>query len=127
MTTDPAAAQATGQTLPIYGRDTGQIPRTGEIFAPGMARALNGIDPALGLSTEGQPLGPGLADMLAARVGGDDKPERHRQAKAGHFAQVGPLAPEQGAVFLTAFIEQVNTFCHGASSGLLSLGWPRRV
>jgi indolepyruvate ferredoxin oxidoreductase alpha subunit len=48
-----ASAQASGLTLPIYGRDTGHIPRTGEIFAPGIARALNRPMPHLSLPTEG--------------------------------------------------------------------------
>jgi len=36
-----AAAQAAGLTLPIYGRDTGHVPRAGELFAPHIAAALN--------------------------------------------------------------------------------------
>jgi len=35
-----AAAQRAGLTLPIYGRDTGHVPRTGELFAPHIATAL---------------------------------------------------------------------------------------
>lgn len=48
-----ATAQAAGQTLPIYGRDTGHIPREGELFAPQIARTLNKLCPQLALSTEG--------------------------------------------------------------------------
>jgi indolepyruvate ferredoxin oxidoreductase alpha subunit len=35
-----AAAQSAGLTLPIYGRDTGHVPRAGELFAPHIAAAL---------------------------------------------------------------------------------------
>jgi indolepyruvate ferredoxin oxidoreductase alpha subunit len=35
-----AAAQSAGLTLPIYGRDTGHVPRVGELFAPHIAAAL---------------------------------------------------------------------------------------
>ncbi|UCC63945.1 MAG: hypothetical protein JSV36_02470 [Anaerolineae bacterium] len=41
-----AAAQRAGLALPIYGRDTGHVPRAGELFAPHIAEALKG---ALGL------------------------------------------------------------------------------
>ncbi|MEE9616622.1 MAG: thiamine pyrophosphate-dependent enzyme [Anaerolineae bacterium] len=36
-----AAAQGAGLTLPIYGRDTGHVPRAGELFASHIAAALN--------------------------------------------------------------------------------------
>jgi indolepyruvate ferredoxin oxidoreductase alpha subunit len=35
-----AVAQSAGLTLPIYGRDTGHVPRAGELFAPHIADAL---------------------------------------------------------------------------------------
>jgi indolepyruvate ferredoxin oxidoreductase alpha subunit len=46
-------AQAAGQTLPIYGRDTEHIPREGELFAPQIAQTLNKLCPQLALPTEG--------------------------------------------------------------------------
>jgi indolepyruvate ferredoxin oxidoreductase alpha subunit len=49
-----ATAQAAGLTLPIYGRDTGHIPRTSELFAPHIAVALNELHPQLALPTEGE-------------------------------------------------------------------------
>jgi indolepyruvate ferredoxin oxidoreductase alpha subunit len=49
-----ATAQGAGLTLPIYGRDTGHVPRTGELFAPHIAAALNELVPQLALSTEGE-------------------------------------------------------------------------
>ena len=36
-----AAAQVAGLTLPIYGRDTGHVPRAGELFGPQIADALD--------------------------------------------------------------------------------------
>jgi indolepyruvate ferredoxin oxidoreductase alpha subunit len=48
-----ATAQAARLPLPIYGRDTGQIAREGELFAPQIAQALNKLCPELNLSTEG--------------------------------------------------------------------------
>ena len=36
-----AAAHRAGLTLPIYGRDTGHVPRAGELFAPHVAAALS--------------------------------------------------------------------------------------
>ncbi len=49
-----AAAQEARLTLPIYGRDTGHIPRAGELFSPHIAAALNRFLPHLALSTEGE-------------------------------------------------------------------------
>ena len=49
-----AIAQEAGLTLPIYGRDTGHVPRAGELFAPHIADALNRFLPSLALSTEGE-------------------------------------------------------------------------
>ncbi len=49
-----AAAQAGRLTLPIYGRDTGHVPRAGELFAPDLAAALNQIHPSLSLHGEGE-------------------------------------------------------------------------
>jgi len=49
-----AAAQAAGLTLPICGRDTGHVPRAGELFAPHVADALNHFVPQLGLPTGGE-------------------------------------------------------------------------
>ena len=49
-----AIAQKVGLTLPIYGRDTGHVPRAGELFAPHIADALNRFLPSLALSTEGE-------------------------------------------------------------------------
>ncbi len=49
-----AIAQGAGLVLPIYGRDTGHISRTGELFAPHIAAVLNELAPQLALSTEGE-------------------------------------------------------------------------
>ncbi len=49
-----AAAQGAGLGLPLYGRDTGHVPRAGELFAPQMATALNRCVPHLALPTEGE-------------------------------------------------------------------------
>lgn len=49
-----ATAQRARLTLPIYGRDTGHVPRTGELFAPHIAAALNELAPQLALSTKGE-------------------------------------------------------------------------
>ena len=49
-----AVAQGAGLTLPIYGRDTGHVPRAGELFAPHIAVALNRFLPHLTLPTEGE-------------------------------------------------------------------------
>jgi indolepyruvate ferredoxin oxidoreductase alpha subunit len=49
-----AAAQAGGLCLPIHGRDTGHVPRVGELFAPQIAAALNRFAPSLALPTGGQ-------------------------------------------------------------------------
>jgi len=49
-----AVAQGGGLTLPIYGRDTGHVPRTGELFAPHIAAALNDFLPSLSLPTQGE-------------------------------------------------------------------------
>jgi indolepyruvate ferredoxin oxidoreductase alpha subunit len=48
-----AIAQAARLTLPIYGRDTGQIDREGELFAPQIAATLNELCPELNLSIAG--------------------------------------------------------------------------
>ena len=47
-------AQKAGLTLPMYGRDTGHLPRTGELFSPHIATALNSLWPGLALPTEGE-------------------------------------------------------------------------
>ena len=47
------AAQRAGLTLPIYGRDTGHVPRVGELFAPDLAQALNRVAADLALPTHG--------------------------------------------------------------------------
>jgi len=49
-----ATVQRAGLTLPVYGRDTGHISRTGELFAPHIAAALNELASQLALSTEGE-------------------------------------------------------------------------
>jgi indolepyruvate ferredoxin oxidoreductase alpha subunit len=49
-----AAVQEAGLALPIYGRDTGHVPRTGELFAPHIAEALNDWRPELALPAEGE-------------------------------------------------------------------------
>ncbi|UCC64636.1 MAG: hypothetical protein JSV36_06210 [Anaerolineae bacterium] len=49
-----AAAQAAALTLPIHGRDTGDVPLVGELFAPEIARALNRFVPGLALPANGQ-------------------------------------------------------------------------
>jgi indolepyruvate ferredoxin oxidoreductase alpha subunit len=49
-----AAAQGAGLVLAIYGRDTGHVPWTGELFAPHIAAALNRFLPRLALPTEGE-------------------------------------------------------------------------
>ena len=49
-----ATAQGAGLVLAIYGRDTGHVPRTGELFAPHIAAALNRFLPHLALPTEGE-------------------------------------------------------------------------
>jgi len=49
-----ALAQRTGLPLPIYGRDTGHLPRAGELFTPHIATALNQLAPDLALSKEGE-------------------------------------------------------------------------
>jgi indolepyruvate ferredoxin oxidoreductase alpha subunit len=49
-----ATAQMAGQSLPIYGRDTGHLDGEGEIFGPHIARALNRVLPALHLSEDGE-------------------------------------------------------------------------
>jgi indolepyruvate ferredoxin oxidoreductase alpha subunit len=49
-----ATAQGAGLVLAIYGRDTGHVPWTGELFAPHIAAALNRFLPRLALPTEGE-------------------------------------------------------------------------
>jgi len=49
-----AAAQGAGLTLPVYGRDTGHVPPTGELFAPHIAVALNRLLPRLALPADGE-------------------------------------------------------------------------
>jgi indolepyruvate ferredoxin oxidoreductase alpha subunit len=49
-----ATAQGAGLVLAIYGRDTGHVPQTGELFAPHIAAALNRFVPRLALPTEGE-------------------------------------------------------------------------
>jgi indolepyruvate ferredoxin oxidoreductase alpha subunit len=48
-----AVAQAAGETLPVYGRDTDHVPAAGELFAPQIAGALNAVWPSLALPTDG--------------------------------------------------------------------------
>ncbi|TEU10478.1 MAG: hypothetical protein E3J21_26385 [Anaerolineales bacterium] len=48
------AAQGAGLTLPVYGRGTGHVSRTGELLAPHIAAALNRFLPRLALPTEGE-------------------------------------------------------------------------
>jgi indolepyruvate ferredoxin oxidoreductase alpha subunit len=49
-----ATAQAAGLILPVRGRDDGLIPRTGELFAPHIAAALNEVLPEPALPTNGE-------------------------------------------------------------------------
>jgi indolepyruvate ferredoxin oxidoreductase alpha subunit len=49
-----SVAQQAGLILPIYGRDTGHVPRAGELFAPHIAAALNRFLPRLALPEEGE-------------------------------------------------------------------------
>lgn len=49
-----ATAQEAGLVLAIYGRNTGHVPRTGELFAPQIAAALSRCLPRLDLPTEGE-------------------------------------------------------------------------
>jgi indolepyruvate ferredoxin oxidoreductase alpha subunit len=49
-----AVAQEAGLTLPVYGRSSAHVPRTGELFAPQVASALNRLVPGLALPTEGE-------------------------------------------------------------------------
>jgi len=49
-----ATAQGAGLVLAIYGRDTGYVPQTGELFAPHIVAALNRLQPRLALPTEGE-------------------------------------------------------------------------
>jgi indolepyruvate ferredoxin oxidoreductase alpha subunit len=49
-----AMTQGAGLTVPIYGRDTGHVSRTGELFASHIAATLNELVPQLALSTEGE-------------------------------------------------------------------------
>ena len=49
-----AVAQRAGLNLPVYGRDTGHVPRVGELFAPHIAAALNELAPQLALPPEGE-------------------------------------------------------------------------
>jgi indolepyruvate ferredoxin oxidoreductase alpha subunit len=46
-------AQRVGFSVPIYGRDTGHVPRVGELFAPDLAHALNRFAPNLALPVDG--------------------------------------------------------------------------
>jgi indolepyruvate ferredoxin oxidoreductase alpha subunit len=48
-----ATAQSGGLTLPVYGRDTGHVPRTGELFAADLAEALNRFLPYLDVHGDG--------------------------------------------------------------------------
>jgi len=48
------AAQQSGLTLPVCGRDTGHVNRAGELFPPHIAAALNRFLPRLALPTGGQ-------------------------------------------------------------------------
>jgi indolepyruvate ferredoxin oxidoreductase alpha subunit len=85
-----AAAQPAGLTLSVYGRDTGHVPRAGELFAREIAAALNRAYPELALPAgreqrrpmpsrqglcEGCPYGPifdALVDVIAGVGGRDD-------------------------------------------------------
>jgi indolepyruvate ferredoxin oxidoreductase alpha subunit len=49
-----AVAQSRGLCLPIHGRDSGHIPRVGEVFSPHIAAAMNQLLPQLNLSEEGK-------------------------------------------------------------------------
>jgi indolepyruvate ferredoxin oxidoreductase alpha subunit len=49
-----ATVQAAGLTTRIYGRETGHIARTGELFAPHIAVVLNGLVPRLALPIAGE-------------------------------------------------------------------------
>lgn len=53
-----AVAQRAKLTLPILGRDSGHVPRAGELFAPHIAAALNHFLPGLALPTEGETTRP---------------------------------------------------------------------
>ncbi|MCP4543908.1 MAG: hypothetical protein GY832_42885 [Chloroflexi bacterium] len=53
-----AVAQRARLTLPIYGRDSGHIPRAGELFPLQIATALNRFLPHLALPTEGETARP---------------------------------------------------------------------
>jgi indolepyruvate ferredoxin oxidoreductase alpha subunit len=53
-----ATAQAAGLTLPVLGRDTGHVPRAGELFAPDLAAALNQAYPSLALQAQAAPERP---------------------------------------------------------------------
>jgi indolepyruvate ferredoxin oxidoreductase alpha subunit len=46
-------AQRAGLVLPIYGRDSGHVPGTGELFASHLAASLNSCFPALALDEKG--------------------------------------------------------------------------
>jgi indolepyruvate ferredoxin oxidoreductase alpha subunit len=48
-----ATAQASGLGLPILGRDSGHVPRVGELLAPQIAQVLESLLPQLALSVEG--------------------------------------------------------------------------
>jgi indolepyruvate ferredoxin oxidoreductase alpha subunit len=47
-------AQSNQLTCPVYGRDSGHVPPTGEIFGPHIATALNDLVPGLALPMDGQ-------------------------------------------------------------------------
>ena len=49
---------------------------------------------------------------LAAGVCGDNKTKGHRQAEAGHLAQICALTAEQIPILLAAFVKQVHPLCH---------------
>jgi hypothetical protein len=72
-------------------RDEERIGRVAELLAHGLLE----LRPLLGdLGVE--PVGPAAVHVVAARVGADGEPRRHRQPQhRGHLGEVGALAPEQ--------------------------------
>jgi indolepyruvate ferredoxin oxidoreductase alpha subunit len=62
-----AAAQRAGLALPIYGRDTGHVPRGGELFAPHIADALERLQR------------PGLLEGAGLIQDGEGRPRPSRQ------------------------------------------------
>jgi hypothetical protein len=70
----------------------------------------------------GEPVRDGaLTQVLAAGLGGDDEPRRHRQAQVGHLRQIRALAAEQVLQVLISLSEVVDELRHCT----LSLCLPR--